>query len=398
MKILFINESCGRGSHGKICTSLMDILHAEGNEAKIAYGRDTIPLEYEPYAIRVGSNFDIYVHALGSRLFDNSGFYCGKATKKLIEQIKVFDPDIIHLHNIHGYYIHVGELFEYLKNCDKKIIWTLHDSWAYTGHCTCSDYIGCEKWMTGCSHCPQKKNYPASLFMDRSSRNYKVKKKLFTSVEAMRLVVPSQWLKSEVEKSFLQKFPVTVIRSGIDLEVFHPMNGEFRQKYGLEGKRILLSVANAWSQRKGIERLNSLARCLGEESQLVLVGNLRGEAVDSRILAIDHTSNQKELVEIYSAADVYLNLSYEETQGLTTTEALACGTPAVVSNRTAIPESVEKSCGVVVTDETTKSLLDAIEKAMKLNPKDCVHFAQNYEKQSCFMKYIEMYKEIISRD
>lgn len=395
MKALFINETCGRGSHGQICTSLMDILHSQGDVTRIAYGRGTAPKAYRANSIQIGSKFGVYLHAIGSRLFDNTGFYSGHATQKLICQIKEFDPDIIHLHNIHGYYIHIGVLFRYLSNCGKKVIWTLHDSWAYTGHCTCSDYIGCEKWKTGCASCPQKHNYPASVFLDRSAKNYEVKKRLFTSVEGLHLVVPSEWMKSNVEESFLKKYPVTVIRSGIDLTVFHPTESSFRAVHHLEGKRILLAVANAWSSRKGLDTLNKLADVLDDGTYLVLVGNLRKERVHKRILTIDHTSNQLELAEIYAAADVYLNLSYEESQGLTTIEALACGTPAVVSNRTAIPESVDASCGVVVDVNSMESVLKGIEKAMLIKPENCVHFASFYGKRECFMNYIALYQEVL---
>lgn len=398
MKVLFINETFGRGSHGKICSSLMDILHADGHEALAAYGRESVPNEYEPYAIRVGSKWGIYAHVIGSRLFDNSGFYSRRATEKLIKYIDKLDPDIIHLHNIHGYYIHIGVLFKYLAASDRKVIWTLHDCWPFTGHCTCSDYIGCRKWLTGCNHCPQLKDYPAALLFDRSKKNYIEKRHLFTSVAQMHLVVPSEWLKRETEQSFLGLYPIRIIRSGIDLSIFRPKETNFRKKYHLEGKQILLSVANAWSRRKGIELLNDLARNLSAERKLVLVGNLRECSVDKHILTIDHTANQEELAEIYSAADIYLNLSYEETQGLTTTEALACGTPVVASRHTAIPEGIDASCGVVVDEETIESIMLAIRKAENINSDDCIRFAQKYDKNRCFSEYIELYKEIVCRD
>lgn len=398
MKVLFINETFGRGSHGRICMSLMDILHSEGFEAMAAYGRESVPKEYEPYTIRVGSKWGVYAHAIGSRLFDNAGFYSRKATAKLICQISVFNPDIIHLHNIHGYYIHIGELFKYLASCGKKIVWTLHDCWAFTGHCTCSDYIGCDKWETGCNHCPQIRDYPASLFFDRSAKNFLEKKQLFTSVEKMQLVVPSDWLRREVMRSFLRSFPVTVIKSGIDLEVFRPRLSSFREKHNLLEKQVLLSVANAWSLRKGIQVLNNLAHCLDKDKKLVLVGDFRGIPVDDHILTISHTANQQELAEIYSAADVYLNLSYEETQGLTTTEALACGTPVVVSNRTAIPESIDKSCGVVIEADTSEAILAAIRKAESIKSEDCVRYAQKFDKNRCFWDYVDLYREIMHHD
>ena len=394
MRVLFINETCGQGSHGRICTDLLDILHELGHDGRIAYGRGNAPTQYADYAVRVGSKVDTYFHAASSRIFDNAGFCSGRATEKLLQQIEAYRPDIIHLHNIHGYYIHVGILFDYLSKCNKPVIWTLHDSWALTGHCTCSDYIGCSRWKTGCYECPQKGNYPASYLWDRSKNNYQMKKRLFTSVKNMQLVTPSTWLKTEAEQSFLKQYPVRVIRSGIDLNVFRPTPSDFREKYGLTNRTILLSVANAWSQRKGLDAIEMLARQLDARYQIVMVGRLHGEKVPDKVLHIEHTANQEELAQIYTAADVYMNLSYEETQGLTTTEALACGTPAIVSNRTAIPESIDESCGIVVDSRNIQSVLSGIEKARALNAADCVRHASNYEKRNCFMRYIDLYKEI----
>lgn len=395
MRVFFINETCGRGSHGKICTDLLDMLHSQGDEGMVAYGRSDVPEAYAPYALRVGTKIDIYLHVIGSRIFDNTGEYSKNATKKLVQQIRKYNPDIIHLHNIHGYYIHIGVLFDFLSQCNKPVIWTLHDSWGYTGHCTCSDYIGCDRWKTGCFHCPQKKNYPASYLFDGSKRNYQTKKEWFTSVKDLYLVTPSEWLKSEVKESFLGCYNVDVIRSGIDLDIFRPTGSTFRQKNRLENKIILLSVANAWSQRKGLDTLRKLAQQLDESYQIVMVGDLHGESVPDGVLYIEHTKNQQELAEIYSAADVYMNLSYEETQGLTTIEALACGTPAIVSGRTAVPESVDESCGIVVDPERIQEIAGAINKARQLKPEDCVRHAAEYEKKKCFMRYIDLYKEIV---
>lgn len=394
MKILFINETCGRGSHGKICTDLLDILHELGDDGRIAYGRSDVPTQYVDFSIRVGSKFDTYFHAASSRVFDNAGFCSAGATKKLVTQIEHYNPDIIHLHNIHGYYIHVGVLFDYLSKCNRPVIWTLHDSWAFTGHCTCSDYIDCDKWKTGCYSCPQKRNYPASYFLDRSKKNYGIKQRLFTSVKDMHLVTPSEWLKSEVAQSFLKRYPVQVIRSGIDLDVFHPMPSDFRKQYKLENKIILLVVANAWSQRKGLDSVETLSKQLDTRYQIVMVGGLHGEKIPDKVIHIDHTASQEELAAIYSAADVYMNLSYEETQGLTTTEALACGTPVIVNNCTAIPESVDESCGVVVDSSNMQSVLSGIEKARGMKASDCVRHAARYDKRKCFMQYIEIYEEI----
>lgn len=391
MKALLINEVCGVTSTGRICTDIAGILEASGWECKIAYGRKTVPAQYEKYAVRIGNKWGVYLHALGSRLLDNTGFYSYFATKKLIRWVEKYDPDVIHLHNLHGYYIHLGVLFDYLHRCGKPIIWTLHDCWSFTGHCSHYDYVGCDKWKTGCHDCPMTREYPTSLWRDRSKRNYADKKRLFTGIDRLSLITPSHWLKRQVEQSFLREYPVQAIYNGIDTDIFKPTAGAFRRENGLEDKIMLLGVANVWSQRKGLNDFFRLASELDERYQLVLVGDLRGAECPESVMHISHTNNPQELAEIYSAADVFLNLSYEEAQGMTTFEALACGTPVVVYNKTSIPECVDDSCGEVIDDYDIDAIRDAIEKAVNKRQEDCVKRASHYRKNDCFARNIAMY-------
>lgn len=397
MKVLMINEVCGITSTGRICTDIADILTQQGHICKIAYGfgRHNVLPQHEKYAIKIGNKADVYAHALLSRFFDNTGFYSKRATEKLIEKIKVFNPDVIHLHNLHGYYINIEILFDYLKEAGKPVLWTLHDCWAFTGHCTCYDYLHCDKWLTECNNCELTKEYPASLFVDNSTSNYRRKKEIFNGVDNLLIATPSLWLKTQVEKSFLKSYPVTVVNSGIELGVFKPTESEFRNKYGLQGKKIVLGVANAWSIRKGINDFIKVANELSDDYKVVLVGDLRETVCPENIVHIAHTDSIEELAQIYSEADVFLNLSYEETQGLTTIEAMACGTPVVVYNKTAIPECVTAESGVIIDDYDIAKLQFAIEKAMKLSSEDCIKNAAKYPKKERFVNYITIYKDLI---
>ena len=394
MRIIMINEVCGRTSTGRICTDIADLLVSEGNECKIAFGVGDVPEQYHKYMHRIGSKFSPYVDALLTRAFDNAGFNSKYVTKRLVRWIEKYQPDIIHLHNLHGYYINVEILFAYLKKNNYPIIWTFHDCWPMTGHCTCSDYIGCDKWKTGCFQCAQKHCYPASWFIDHSKVNYRRKKECFTGVNHLTIVTPSQWLKTQIFLSYMNQYPIEVIRSGIDLSAFKPRESSFRTRYGIEGKTILLAVANAWSQRKGIDIYNQLAAEMNEKYKLVLVGNLMGNSINENIIHIEHTINQQELSEVYTAADVLLNFSYEETQGLTTVEALACGTPVIVANKTALPESVTPECGEVLNECSTESVIDAVERVRRIKPEKCIQHAKNFEKTDCFKKYVSLYKEV----
>ena len=341
MKILMINSVCGIRSTGRICTDLADALTEKGHEVKIAYGRESVPEKYQKYAVRIGTDLDVKLHGIKARLFDASGFGSKKATIKFIEWVNEYDPDVIHLHNIHGYYINIEVLFNYLRTCGKKIICTLHDCWAFTGHCTHFDFVGCDKWKTGCHDCPQLKEYPKSIFADRSKKNWEQKKALFTSVDNMVLVTPSHWLAELVKQSYLSKYHVEVIHNGIDTSVFKPTPSYFRERYGLEDKKIVLGVASTWGKRKGFDDFIKLAGMLDDSYKIVMVGLSKKQMkqIPSNILGIMRTNCTKELAEIYTAADVFLNLTYEDNYPTVNLEAQACGTLVITYDTGGSPES-----------------------------------------------------------
>lgn len=342
MKILIINVVCGIRSTGRICTDLAEALTAQGHTVKIAYGREEVPEKYQKYAVRIGFDFDVKLHGLRSRLFDDTGFGSGKATEKFIEWVKKYDPDVIHLHNIHGYYINIGILFRYLAEAKKRVIWTLHDCWAFTGHCSYFTFVDCNKWKTGCSNCQQKTSYPASFFADRSEENWKQKKQLFTSIEDMTLVTPSHWLAELVKQSFLSEYPIKVIRNGIDTSVFKPTPSSFREKHDLQDKKIILGVASIWDKRKGLDDFIRLSDMLDNTYKIVLVGlsQKQMKIIPDKILGITRTNSTKELAEIYTAADVFINPTYEDNYPTVNLEAQACGTPVITYDTGGSPESV----------------------------------------------------------
>lgn len=395
MKALFVNEVCGVTSTGRICTDLAGMLEQRGWECKVAYGRKTVPAQYEKYAVRIGNKMGVYAHVLGSRLFDNTGFYSYFATKKFIRWVEEYDPDVIHLHNLHGYYIHLGVLFDYLHRCGKPIFWTLHDCWTFTGHCSHYDYIGCDKWKTECHDCPMTREYPKSLWWDRSKRNYVDKKKLFTGIDRLSIITPSDWLRQQVEQSFLGEYPVRTITNGIDTDVFNPTYGDFRHKNGLKDKTVLLGVANVWTQRKGRDDFFRLASELDERYRLVLVGDLRGVECPENILHISHTNNPQELAEIYSAADVFLNLTCEDTYPTTNLESLACGTPVITYRTGGSPESVPDCCGRVIDRGDVAAVHKALDEV--LSPAFALEAnAEDFHKIKRFHEYVTLYEDAVT--
>lgn len=396
MKVLQINSVCGIRSTGRICTDIAEVLEKEGHECKIAYGRESVPEKYQKYAVRIGNNFSNYVDGIKTRLLDNAGFNSYQATKRFLSWVKEYDPDIIHLHNLHGYYIHIGLLFEYLHTCGKPVVWTLHDCWPFTGHCAYYDYTKCEKWKTGCYHCAHSSRYPKSMFLDRSKQNHERKVGLFNSVKKLQFIAISNWIADQQRASLLQKHPVTVIHNGIDLTNFAPTQSNFRQAYDIGDKRLYLGVASFWDRRKGLDTFHQLAQKLNENEVIVLVGldDKQLKSLPSQIIGIKRTNSVKELAEIYTAADVFLNPTVEEGLGLVNIEATACGTPVVTYNTGGSPECVSDSSGIVVPKGDIIELLNAA-RAINLNTENIVQDAQKFDKCTKYAEYLQLYKECL---
>lgn len=371
MNVLLINSVCGIGSTGRICTDLAKQMEQEGDTVKIAYGRGEVSAQYEKYAVKIGGKWNAKLHALNTRLTDRHGLCSKRATKRFLQWAESFNPDLLWLHNIHGYYINIEMLFAWIKSRPQmQVRWTLHDCWAFTGHCSHFSFVGCDKWKTGCSSCPQKTRYPTSFLLDYSKGNYIRKKNAFTGVSNMTLIAPSKWLAELVGKSFLNEYLVDIIHTGIDLSVFKPTPSNFRQKYHCEDKFILLGVAFGWGIRKGMDVFIDLASRLDDRFQIVLVGT--DDKIDStlppNIISIHRTQNQTELAEIYTSADLFVNPTREEVLGLVNIEALACGTPVVTFSTGGSPECIDSTCGSVVPCDDIDALEQEILRIAATNP------------------------------
>lgn len=384
MKVLMINSVCGVGSTGRICTDIADMLLSQGHECKIAYGRGEVPEKYRDISVRIGSTFKVYCNVLKSRLFDNEGFNAVGATKKLVRWIKEYDPDVIHLHNVHGYYLNVKILFDYLKTSGKKIIWTLHDCWAFTGHCTHFQVPHCDKWRTECGKCIRVKDYPKAL-ISHAKRNYKRKKQTFCGVPNLTIVTPSKWLAGVVGQSFLSEYQTVVINNGIDLSVFKPTESDFRERFGLTDKKIILGVASVWEKRKGFNDFLELAKLIDDSYRIVLVGvnDKQLKILPSSVIGIKRTNNVKELAEIYTAADVLFNPTYEDNYPTVNLEAQACGTPVITYPTGGSVESVP-----------SENVVNSINKFYELlrSSKELVIAKTSFSKQEKYSDYVRLYE------
>lgn len=361
-KLVQINTVCNT-STGRIMGDIQREAIKQGYDTMSYVGRRA-PFTDLPCK-KIGNLVSFWVHVGLTTLFDLQGYGSYFVTKKLIRELRKEKPDVIHLHNLHGYYLNLPLLFHYLNSeFEGELFWTFHDCWPFTGHCAYFTMAQCEKWKRGCFSCPNKKQYPISLLVDASRRNYKKKKALFLKNKKITVIVPSVWMQKQVEESFFKEYKVMLVPNGIDLTLFHDTKAEeVIKKYHVPaGKKILLGVANVWDARKGLKDFLDLAKELPREYSIVLVGLTRAQIrkLPDNVIGIEKTSNPEELAALYSYASVFINPSREESFSLVTVEAFACGTPVIVLNTSAVGELVCPDNGIVLEENSTQNYMKAI--------------------------------------
>ncbi|MBA4319475.1 MAG: glycosyl transferase [Flavobacterium sp.] len=403
MRILQIDVSVNIGSTGRIAEEIGLKIIKANDESYIAYGRYS--MQSASKVIKIGTYFDQAWHLLQTRIFDRHGLHSVNATKKLINQIEKINPDIVHLHQIHGYYLNIILLLGFLRSSGKPIVWTFHDCWQFTGHCCHFSRIDCMRWKSVCHDCPLLNTYPKSWVFDHSSTNYKIKKDLLNRLDHLTIVPVSYWLENVVKESFLTGHPIQTIQHGIDASKFRMTDStRLREKHGLQEKKVILGIASYWSETKGLEDFISISRIIDSSIKIVLIGLNKAQIrkLPENVIGIQRTENIYELSEYYSLADVFLNPSRFESFGLVTVEAMACGTPVVVYNSTASPELVDNgSTGYIVEKDDINSMFDAamtiIKKGKEAFSSNCVERVHNnYNKDIQFLKYIELYKNVLN--
>ncbi len=396
MKVFLINSSCN-GSTGKIARSLCSVLKESGNEYFFAYG---IGHYDDENSICLSNWVESHIHDQLSKITGKQGYFSALRTVQLIRKLKEENPDIIHLHNLHGNYLCLPILFKYLRNTRAKIIITMHDCWWFTGKCAWFTFVQCEKWKTGCGGCPQWGVYPKSYFFDRSKKCFEDKKKWLTSLgNRLTIVTPSEWLAGLVRESFLGEYPIKVINNGIDLAVFHPTDSDFRTRYGIRGGvKLILGVAFTWGKAKGLDVFVWLSENLPEDYQIVLVGtnDTTDRELPRKIISIHKTNDQHELAEIYTAVDVFVNPTREEVLGMTNIESLACGTPVVTFRTGGCPEIVTEECGIIVPYNNRDAMLDAVKYICEKKPfheASCIDRAHVFAATLKYEEYLKLYEK-----
>lgn len=394
MRIVQINGGA-KGSTGKIMMGIAEVARAQGYEVMCASPITTTNRDAGEDCgyYRIGTFNSRRVNVALARITGFNGCFAWFETYKLLKKIDEFKPDIIHLHNLHDSYINLSMLFSYIKKHNVPTVWTLHDCWAFTGQCPHFTIVKCDKWKAGCHNCPQYKEYPASLY-DNTKKMWQLKKKWFTGVKNMTIVTPSRWLAGLVKESYLKEYPVQVINNGIDLDVFKPTKSDFKEKYGISPSEcIILGVSFGWNYKKGLDCFVKLRNELNEQYRIVLVGTDSSidKQLPSGIVSIHRTQNQKELAEVYSAADVFFNPTREEVLGLVNLESLACGTPVVTFNTGGSPECIDEYSGIIVEDGDDIKTIFEKKAYANIMEENCIKRAQQFKENEVYLKYLNIY-------
>lgn len=390
-KLLQINVSANDGSTGRIAEDIgKQAIHA-GWESYIAYARGMN--HSKSNLIKIGNPFDYFCHGIETRLFDRHGLASKRATKKFIQHVKQINPDIIHLHNIHGYYLNYVILFDFLKEWGGPVVWTLHDIWPFTGHCAYFGIDECPKWRTGCGNCPNLKSFPKSIYIDGSYKNWILKKKTFTSLPNLTLVPVSNWLSYLLEESFLKGIPKVTIHNGVDTTVFSPCINK-KQHY-------VLGVAYLWDSRKGLQEFYELRKLLPDSIGIKLVGLTEDQIImlPKGIEGIKRTSSIDELAKLYANAIAFINPTFEDNFPTVNIEALSSGTPVITYKTGGSPEAIDDRTGFVVNQGDVHGLASAIEKILAYDIEkykvSCRERALNlFKKDAQYAKYIEEYQNL----
>lgn len=400
-KVVQINTVCN-ASTGQIMHDIQQAAQQAGYDTLSFVGRRKVYTDLK--CEKFGNAVSFWVHVIINTLLDAQGSASYFATRKLIRRLREEKPDIIHLHNLHGYYLNLSLLFRYLYfEFDGKIYWTFHDCWPFTGHCPYFVMVGCDKWKNGCYHCPQKKQYPISFGLDASVRNYKRKKKLFTAPERLVIITPSQWMKGLIEESFFQGKRVEVVHNGIDCTIFYPRKdvaqiNSVLHKYHIPAqKKILLGVASIWEKRKGLDLFTRLSNMITQDYIIVLVGLTRKQIqkMPENIVGIERMENREELALLYSASHVFVNPSIEESFSMVTVEAMACGTPVIALDTSAVKELVNTESGIILHDNKPEQYLAAIAhiEDMEMKRERIAERAGNYSKERMAKSVLQLYAE-----
>lgn len=403
-KLVQFNSVANWGSTGRLAEDIGDVAMSYGWDSYIVFGR-----QYNPstsHLLRIGGKVSVFSHVMLTRLFDRHGFGSFYATKQLLKKFDEIKPDVFQFHNVHGYYLNLPLVLKYATEKKIPIVWSLHDCWSMTGHCSHFITVGCDRWKTECHDCPRKKAYPNSWLVDSSRKNFREKKRLIEAVPQLTIISGSEWLAGIASQSYFKGRDIRFIPDGIDTDIFQPRNNgvELRKKHGLEGKFVILATGTVWGEDKGISDYGRLREMLSDEYAIVLVGMDEAALATAPkgVIGLPRTKTPVELSEYYSMADCVMSLSKMESFGLTPVEGFACGTPAIVYNTTALPELITPETGFVAkfldVADVKKKVEMLKEKGKLAYSKKCREIAvEKYDRKRCYAEYLKVYEQLIGR-
>ena len=339
-------NSVSNGSTGKIMFQEHEGLLSQGEESFAFWGRGRAPRNKNEF--RFATDREVYLDVVQTRLDGRAGFHSKRATKRLLKKLDEVNPDIVHLHNVHGYYVNIEMLFAWLVDHDCQVKWTLHDCWAFTGHCAYFTYAKCTQWKIHCAYdepCCQLYTYPKTYSKHSCAINYEEKRRIFTSIspDKMTLITPSYWLEGLIRESFLKNYLITVRHNSVDTTIFKPTSSDFRERYGIGNRFMILGVASPWTERKGLQDFLQLSKKLDSKRfAIVLVGLSKKQikALPKEVIGLKRTDSARELAAIYTAADIFFNPTYEDNYPTVNLEAQACGTFVVTYDTGGCSETV----------------------------------------------------------
>ena len=397
MRVLEINAVYGFDSTGVIVKDIIEEVEKNGGKGFCAF----LQGEKEENAYKFNNKVDRYYHALYTRIFGKQGYASRYETKKFLKWVDKINPDIVHLHNLHSNYINLNMLLKYLAKKDIATVITLHDCWFFTGKCFHYKESDCMRWQDSCGNCPQKHSPVNSLFFDKSKKVLLDKEKYITAIPRLKIVGCSKWITQECKKSKLKNCDITYVRNGVDTSIFKPTENEFKKNNEITDKFVILGFMNKWREERNQPAAEKILETFNNDA-IVLIGC--NEADKERfskypnVLTLGFIKDRKELADIYSSADVFINLTHQDTLPTVNMESICSGTPVITYNVTGSPELVDKGSGYIVKEDDVKSLISKIKKIKKDGFFiDIEKYQKKYDKNTNYKKYIKIFKELSNK-
>ena len=395
MRILHVDVNYKHSSTGRIVYELSQAAKAQGHSVFATYGRGQ--KDDDPDAFKFGYDFETMIHALLTRITGLTAYFSPFSTIRLINKIKKFQPDIVHLHDLHGYFLNIGQLINYLKSTSIRVVWTFHCEFMYTGKC--ANTKSCNKFESECNECPLLRDYPKTWFFDFTKFMYHQKKNWFNEFNQLsRIITVSDWLKEKVGKSFLNKFKTDVIHNGISTDTFRPIPTTInRPLHQSKDDIIILSViGNLDDQNKGYHRLKKISE-LVENSRIrfIVIGNSKKRLLDSNnLFHINKIQDTTILNSYYNNADYFMILSEYESYPTVCLEASATNTPIIGYDVGGVYEASKSVPNYLFSFESNE-LIEFIE---KLDGKKNSSTRDNSFLDNKFMieNYLRLYQEVMN--